>query len=123
MSLRFVIAGKGSPGDDPTLTLQLCLKAGEILETGAGEKIELSGKPIQLESLGGWIRHRGWTLHVDPSARLAWPVYPFNPYANGPETKIEYAVGALTVPLRLKAQKGRYVRPNEQEILFRLNVK
>jgi hypothetical protein len=123
ISLRFVIAGKGRPADDPKLTLQLCLKAGETLETGAGQKVELGEKSIELESLGGWIRHRGWALEVDPSARLVWPVYPFNPYSNTPETNIEYAVGALTVPLRLKSQAGRYVRPNEQEILFRLIAK
>jgi hypothetical protein len=31
-------------------------------------------------------------------------------------------VGALTVPLRLKAQPGRYIRTNEQEIAFALEV-
>jgi hypothetical protein len=61
-------------------------------------------------------------LQVDPSARLMWPMYPFNPYSNGPETNIAYAVGALSVPLRLKAQPGRYVRPSEQEITFRLTA-
>jgi hypothetical protein len=122
MSLRFVIAGKGRPADDPKLTLQLCLKSGEMLETGSGQKIQLSDAGVDLPSLGGWIRHRGWTLHVDPSARLVWPVYPFNPYANAPETNIEYAVGALTVPLKLKAQPGKYVRPAEQEITFRLTA-
>jgi hypothetical protein len=122
LALRFVISGKGRPADDPKLTLQLCLKSGETLETGSGQKIQLGSDRIELESLGGWIRHRGWTLHLDPSARLVWPVYPFNPYTNGPETNIEYAVGALSVPLRLKAQPGKYVRANEQEIMFRLSA-
>jgi hypothetical protein len=122
LGLRLVINGKGRPAEDPKLTLQLCLKSGETLETGSGQKIELGQQRVELESLGGWIRHKGWTLHVDPSARLVWPVYPFNPYSNGPETNIEYAVGALTVPLRLEARPGKYVRPNEQEILFRLTA-
>ena len=39
LDLRFVISGKGRPADDPKLTLQLCLKSGEMLETGAGQKI------------------------------------------------------------------------------------
>jgi hypothetical protein len=120
LNLRFMISGKGRPADDPKLTLQLCLKSGEILETASGQKIQLGAERIEIGSLGGWIRHRGWTLHVDSTARLVWPVYPFNPYANGPETNIDYAVGALIVPLRLKSQPGRYVRANEQEILFRL---
>jgi hypothetical protein len=122
LSMRFVINGKGRPAENPKLTLQLCLKAGQILETGSGQKVELGEQRIELESLGGWIRHRGWTLQVDPTARLVWPVYPFNPYTNGPETNIDYAVGALSVPLRLKAQPGKYVRPKEQEITFRLTA-
>jgi hypothetical protein len=31
-------------------------------------------------------------------------------------------VGALSVPLRLKAQPGRYIRSNEQEIAFVLEI-
>ena len=42
-------------------------------------------------------RHRGWTLKIDPTARLTWPVYPFDPYRNAPEKDIRRAVGALTV--------------------------
>ena len=41
LSLRFVITGRGRPADDPQLTLQLCLKPGETMETGAGKKITL----------------------------------------------------------------------------------
>jgi hypothetical protein len=122
VSLRFVITGRGRPADDPTLTLQLVLKAGEMLTTGAGPQITLSGDRLELSNLGGWISHRGWKLKVDPTAKLVWPVYPFNPYANAPETNIQYAVGALSVPLRLKSQPGRYIRTNEQEIVFGLEV-
>jgi hypothetical protein len=49
-------------------------------------------------------------------------VFPFNPYADGPETSLEYAVGALSVPLVLKEQSGHYVRPNEQKIDFSISV-
>ncbi len=122
VSLRFIITGRGRPADDPTLTLQLVLKAGETLETGAGKQITLSTERLELTDLGGWIRHRGWKLKVDPTAKLVWPVYPFNPYANAPETNIQYAVGAVSVPLRLKSQPGRYIRTNEQEIVFVLEV-
>jgi hypothetical protein len=95
-----------------------------MLETGAGRKAVLGAERLELtpEALGGWIRHRGWTMKLDPTARLVWPVYPHNPYANGPETDIERAVGALSVPLRLKAQPGRYIRTGEQEIVFTLAV-
>ncbi len=122
--LRFVITGRGRPADEPQLTLQLCLKAGETLETGAGRKITLGAERIELQpaDLGGWISHRGWRLKLDPTAKLVWPIYPHNPYANAPETSIQYAVGALSVPLRLKSQPGRYIRTNEQEIVFVLEV-
>jgi hypothetical protein len=120
--LRFVITGRGRPADDPTLTLQLVLKAGGTLTTGAGKQIKLSDERLELSDLGGWISHRGWQLKVDPTAKLVWPVYPFNPYSNAPETNIQYAVGALSVPLRLKSQPGRYIRTNEQEIVFVLET-
>jgi hypothetical protein len=124
LSLRFVIAGCGRPADDPQLTLQLCLKPGEMLETGAGRKITIGPERIELQpaDLGAWIRHRGWKLTLDPTAKLVWPIYPHNPYSNAPETDIQYAVGALSVPLRLKSQPGRYIRTNEQEIVFGLEA-
>lgn len=124
LSLRFVIAGRDKPADDPMLTLQLKLKAGETLETGAGRTVVLGPERINLgpDDLGGWIRHHGWTLRVTTETRLVWPVYPFNPYANGPEVQIEQAVGALQTPLRLKPETAKYVRPNEQEITFVLEV-
>jgi hypothetical protein len=36
--------------------------------------------------------------------RLTWPVRPYNPYRNAPETGIEHAVGALTTELEAKPQ-------------------
>jgi hypothetical protein len=123
LSLKFAIVGKGSPSDNPRLTLQLCLKPGERLETGAGKVFTLGTELIELgpEDLGGSIRHHGWTLKLDPSARLVWPVYPFNPYANALEKTLDHAVGALSVPLTLK--DGRYIRPGEQTINFVLSTR
>jgi hypothetical protein len=124
LSFRFVISGRGTPAEDPRLTLQLCLKAGETLETGASRKFPLGAERIELQAaeIGGWIRHHGWTMKVDPEARLIWPVYPHNPYTNAPETNIEYAVAALSVPLRLKSRPGHYIRANEQKISFTLTA-
>ena len=59
---------------------------------------------------------------MDPASRLVWPVYPFNPYQNAPEKTLDHAVAALSVPVKLKARAGHYVRPNEQDIPFRLIV-
>lgn len=122
LKFRFVINGKGTPPEEAAATLQLVLKPGEELETAAGKKITLGSEQVELapDAIGGWIRHHGWTLHVDPAARLVWPIYPYNPYANAPETTLEHAVAALSVPLRLKARPGHYVRPDEQEIAFML---
>jgi len=94
------------------------------METGAGRKITLSAERIELQpaDLGGSISHHGWKLKLDPAARLVWPVFPHNPYTNSPETDLNYAVGALSVRLRLKSQPGRYIRTNEQEIVFALEV-
>ncbi len=122
MVLRFAITGKGTPAENPRLTLQLCLKAGSSLETATGKRMELGSEPIELSAgdLGGWIRHRGWTMEIDSTARLVWPVYPYNPYADGPERNLEHAVGALSVPLRQK--QGKYIRTHEQEIIFTLKT-
>jgi hypothetical protein len=45
------------------------------------------------------VRHGGWTLTSSVPATVAWPVYPYNPYANGPETGVDRAVATLTIPL------------------------
>lgn len=85
---------------DVTLNLQLCLKAGEKLETAKSKRM-LDDKKIALtpDDIGGWIRHRGWTLHVPANAKLTWPILPFNPYKNAPETDLRHAVGVLSIPV------------------------
>lgn len=125
VTLRFVIAGKGTPPDEAHLTLQLCLKPGETLETGSGQRFVVSKDRLELgpNELDGSIHHRGWTLRFDPSARLVWPNYPYNPYAAALETDLDHAVATLTVPLKLKSQPGRYIRPDEQEISFTLTAR
>ena len=122
LKFRFVISGKGRPPEEAFATLQLVLHPGEPLETAAGKSLTVGDEPIELgpEAIGGWIRHHGWTLYVDPAARLSWPMYPFNPYANAPEKTLTHAVAALSVPLKLESKTGHPVRPNEQEIAFRV---
>jgi hypothetical protein len=85
---------------DAQLHLQLCLKANEMLETAASKQM-LDETHIELDAkqVGSVIRHRGWPLCVPMTSRLTWPVFPFNPYANAPETDIRHAVGVLTVPI------------------------
>ncbi len=119
---RFVINGKGRPPEQAQLALQLCLKEGEILETGSGRKVKIGRERVELSppDIGGSIRHRGWVMTVDPAASLVWPFFPHNPYADVPETELQWAVGVLSVPLRLKSQEGKYVRPAEQEIVVKL---
>ena len=124
LRFRFAVTGKDEPPTEGQLTLQLCLKPGEMLETAAGKKLALSAERLELEpsAIGGWIRHHGWMLKTDPHARLAWPIYPHNPYTNSPEKNPGNAVGALSVPLELKQQPERDIRPGEQEINFSLQV-
>ncbi len=110
VSLRFTIAPRSS-SMDAQLTLQLCLKAGQALETGAGRKLVLGPDKVDLkaEEIGGWIAHNGWIVRVAPASQLSWPVYPFNPYADGPETSLERAVGALSVPFRRGTEELAFV--------------
>jgi hypothetical protein len=109
--------------EEVTLTLQLCLKAGEVLETVRSRTI-LGAMRIELgpEAIGGTIRHHGWTLKVDPTARLTWPVYPFNPYSNGPETDLSYAVGALSVPVKVQQPAEGTLPWRRQEIAFEIEA-
>jgi hypothetical protein len=121
VSFSFHIAERGEV-QEARLTLQLCLRAGETLETGAARRIVVGDERVEFgpEEVGGLIRHNGWTLRTDPTARLVWPVYPFNPYADGPETALRYAVGALSVPLNLQKESS-WCRT--QNISFRLEAK
>ena len=126
LSFQFDITGRGRPPEVAELNLQLVLKAGETLETGAGKKIVLGAEKVELspEQIGGWIRHHGWTLEVDPTARLVWPIYPYYPYGGKREelveTSLEHAVGRLTVPLQFHPKRGGYIRVGEQSIEFTL---
>ncbi|MCW5983066.1 MAG: hypothetical protein KIT09_33565 [Bryobacteraceae bacterium] len=124
LTLRFDISGRGRPSESPRLTLQIRLEPGETLETGGGRSIRIGAEKIELggAELAGSIRHRGWTMAVVSDASLTWPVFPHNPYADSPETNLRYAVAALSVPLKLKEIRGKYVRPHEQEIVFRLRA-
>ena len=118
LKFKFLVTYKWGEAS-ASLNLQLILKPGQMLETGAGKKIMLGEAKIALgkEDLGGWIRHNGWTLRLPENARLEWPVFPFNPYADGPEVNIERAVGRITIPL----WEGMKERGN-QEFDFALSV-
>lgn len=125
LPFHFTIVERGSVlPQGSELHLQLCLKAGEELET-AKSKVTLDENRLELgpDQIGGWIRHHGWTLHVDPTATLTWPVFPFNPYQNGPETRIRSAVGILTVPLKVQAPAPGVKKWRRQEIAFELEAK
>ncbi len=124
VKFRFAISGRGRPPGEAFATLQLVLHEGEPLETAAGRKITLGSEQVNLgpDQIGGVIRHHGWTMHVDPTARLVWPIYPYNPYQNAPEKTLQHAVGALSIPLRLKSVPGHSVRRRDQEISFTLEA-
>jgi hypothetical protein len=125
LAFRFAITETGRGRlQDARLNLQLCLKAGAALET-ARTKIVLGEKRLELgpEESGGWIRHRGWTLRVDPAARLVWPVRGFNPYRNGPEPELRHAVGGLTVPVRVQPPTEGALNWRRLNIAFVLEVK
>ena len=125
LELLFTITetGKGRL-EEARLTLQLAFHAGEVLET-AQAHIVLGEKRIEFgaDQIGGSIRHHGWSLQVDPSARLIWPIYPFNPYRNGPETDLRHAVAALSIPLAGKEPRAATLPWGSQKIKFVLDAK
>jgi hypothetical protein len=96
------------------LNIQLVLKTGMTFETSSGIKAVLGKDLIDLseEELGGSIKHNGWVLHTPVGAHLTWPVFPFNPYTDSPETSLDHAIGILSVPLK----------EEDQEITFSIDV-
>lgn len=125
LAFSFQVTERGPHGilEDAELNLQLCLRPGEVLETGTG-RYRLDGQRIALGSdeLGGWIRHHGWTLHVPPAARLVWPVHPFNPYRNAPEPDLQHAVGRLSVPVAVQPPETGPLDWGRQTIPFVLST-
>jgi len=106
LSFRFATVYKW--GDAVSqFNLQLMLKTGETLETGSGKKITLGDESIDWSDneIGGWIKHHGWTMHIPPGMHLLWPVFPFNPYQDKPETALNQAIGRLTIPLKAEDQE------------------
>lgn len=103
-------------GDASTrLNLQLIMKEGQEMETGAGRKFILGKDKIELDeaALGGTLTHNGWTIHFPAGMHFVWPVYPFNPYKDAPETELSKAIGLLSSPLEQK----------DQELLFSIDVR
>ncbi|WP_263409036.1 hypothetical protein [Terriglobus tenax] len=122
--VRAQLSGRGKPPQEGYFALQLVLKPGQVLRTGTGKTFKVSEGKIDLsaQEIGGSIEHNGWVLKPDAEATLQWPVYPYNPYRNAPETKIEYAVALLRVPLKLKADAHHWMQPDEQTIQHRFQV-
>ena len=108
-----------------TLKCSQCEKTLRAPDTAAGKKITLGSEQLELapDAIGGWIRHHGWTLQVDPSAQLIWPIYPFNPYRNGPETDLHHAVAALSIPIAVKEPRAATLSWGTQKIKFVLDAK
>lgn len=124
ITLRFDVTEVGpNRMGEAFINLQLVLEPGEVLET-AHVKVTLDEKPITLEpeQIGGWIRHRGWTLKVHPTARLTWPVLPYNPYSAARETDLRYAVGRLSIPLKVVPQPGWALNWRRQTIELTLET-
>lgn len=88
------------------LNLQLVLKPGQVLETAMGRKVTVGEEKIDWSEaeMGGWIKHNGWIMRIPAGMHLTWPVYPFNPYADKPETDVEKAVGRLSTALKYENQ-------------------
>lgn len=124
IQFRVSVTGRGRPAEDPLMNLQLVLQPGEVLVTGSGRRIVIGDEPFELsaQEVKGRLQHRGWTLDVDSRARLVWPFFPHNPYSDNPETSLDYAVGRLTIPLSLKSQPGRYIRPDDDLIEFAVSI-
>lgn len=119
VAFRFAVTEMGRV-EEAQLAIQLVLRPGELLETGKA-RVMLGADRVERgpDDVAGLVRHRGWSLRVDSPARLVWPVFPYNPYANAPETSLGLAVGVLTVPIRPQEVGGRF---RKQDVRFVLEI-
>jgi hypothetical protein len=119
VAFRFAVTEMGRV-EEAQLAIQLVLRPGELLETGK-TKVLLGADRVELgpEEVAGLVRHRGWSLQFESPASLVWPVFPYNPYANAPESSLRLAVGMLTVPIRPQEVGGRF---RKQDIRFVLEA-
>lgn len=99
-ALPFRVAVQRKSGSvNASFTLQLNVKAGEPVTLGGGKRFMPGTERVSLDA-GQSIDHRGWRLSwKGQPARLEWPVYPYYPYTDSPETSLEFAVAALTFPI------------------------
>lgn len=77
------------------LHLQIAVKSGQWLETDSGTRVQLGAEHMELTQLGGWISQQGWRIALPQGAKLRWPVHPYSPYRNGPESDLRFAVAVL----------------------------
>jgi hypothetical protein len=90
---------------------QLRLKLGGVLETGSGRRIELTEKPVELDSeaMGGSIRHGNWTITIPPNSTLYWPFRPYQPYGSVQLEPLSKSVGRLTTELVPNGDPAEFV--------------
>jgi hypothetical protein len=119
VAFRFAVTEMGRV-EEAQLAIQLELRPGELLETGKA-RVMLGSDRVERgpDDVAGPVRHRGWSLRVDSPARLAWPVFPYNPNANAPETSLGLAVGMPTVPIRPQEVGGRF---RKEDVRFVLEI-
>jgi hypothetical protein len=68
------------------------------------------------------VLHPGEVLETGAGGKITLGSDPVDLGSGGPDHNLEHAVGALSVPLKLKSVPGHYVRPHEQEIAFTLEA-
>lgn len=123
LALHWSITGMGPAPEESQMALQVIIKPGEALDSATNHTT--AGKdPViwTAADLGGVLKHNGWTLTLPPGARFQWPVFPYNPYRNGPEYRLERAVGVVTIPFSLKGGTHPWLRPAEQQFDIRIRV-
>ena len=67
--------------------------------TGASYPTEQTKLDLDADTVGGWLQHGRWRIHMPPESRLLWPVAPFNPYAADGAGPLEEAAAVLVAPL------------------------
>lgn len=124
LKLVFEITGRGAPPEQAQLALQLMLHPGAAIESGAGKRATVGPEKIEWSAgeTGGRLSHRGCTLETSQEASLRWPYFPYSPYRNGPETKLDFAIGQLVVPLRWAADPNRFLQPRVVRVEVSIRV-
>ena len=77
----------------------------QLIKLASGTSVKLADNTLEIDRMGGWLKHNGWKLNVPYDACLRWPVLPHNPYKKTGDADPEEAIFTVSIVLDKTAPK------------------